>query len=302
MKQLFHAIVLCNALILISCNTSKMLSATIAPVFDKQGHRGCRGLAPENTIPAMLKAIELGVTTLEMDVCFTSDGEAITSHEPYYSHLITTLPDGKFIAQNKEKAYNIYKMTYAETLRYDVGKKPHPAFPGQVKMAATKPRLNDLVDSVEHYIAANKLAPVSYNIETKTNPLTDNLFHPAPEAFVSMLMKIIEQKGIAGRTTIQSFDPRTLQIINRQYPSIKTALLIEEHNKQTPEEQVKKLGFTPAIFSPAWKLVTPQLIKACHELNMKVIPWTVNDKQKITELKNMGVDGIISDFPNLFNE
>ncbi|MEO6720027.1 MAG: glycerophosphodiester phosphodiesterase [Ferruginibacter sp.] len=271
------------------------------PAFDKEGHRGCRGLMPENTLAAMLKGIDLGVTTIEMDVSFTKDSQAILSHEPFFNHDITTLPDGSFINAKDEKQYNLYKMNYAEILRYDVGMKPHPKFPRQFKMPVTKALLMDVIDGVENYIRDKKLPPIFYNIETKTNPITDNIYHPAPQAFVDMLMKIINEKGIGERVIIQSFDFRTLQIMHRDYPSIKTAMLIEDYDKRSLQEQIKALGFTPTIYSPAHELVNKSLVDQCHELQIKVVPWTINNKARIAELKALGVDGIITDYPDLFN-
>ena len=100
---------------------------------------------------------------------------------------------------------------------------------------------------------------------------------------------------------IQSFDFRTLQYLHKNYPAIKTAMLIEDFDKRGLEDQLKALGFLPTIYSPEYQLVTEDLVKKCHEQNIKVIPWTVNDKTNIEKLKAMGVDGIISDYPNLFN-
>ena len=117
--------------------------------FDKQGHRGCRGLMPENTIPAMLHALQLGVNTLEMDIVFTKDKVAILSHEPFFNHEITTTPAGQFIEETAEKNYNIFNMSFAETQQYDVGLKPHPRFAQQQKIAAHKPSLAALFDSVQ---------------------------------------------------------------------------------------------------------------------------------------------------------
>ena len=287
---------------LFSCSSSRMNSQSGLPRFDKEGHRGCRGLMPENTIPAMLKAVDLGVTTLEMDISFTKDNEAILSHEPFFNHEITTKQDGSFITEKEEKQYNIYKMTYAEVKRYDVGLKPHPRFPDQQKIAVYKPRLADLIDSVERYITEKKAKKVLYNIETKTMPATDNLFHPAPASFVDMLMAVINEKGIQDRVIIQSFDIRTLQYLHQKYPSIKTSLLSEADNKSSFRKQIKDLGFTPTIYSPAVALVTDALVKDCHSRKMKLVPWTVNDKNEMARLKAMGVDGLISDYPNLFNE
>lgn len=273
-----------------------------ATIFDKQGHRGCRGLMPENTIPAMLYAIDLGVTTLEMDIVFTKDSVAILSHEPFFNHEITTKKDGSFISEKEERQFNLYQMNFAETQQFDVGLKPHLRFPLQKKLAVTKPSLADLIDSVEQYISLKKLPTIFYNIETKTQPLTDNIYHPAPAVFVDRLMKVINEKGIAERVIIQSFDFRTLQYLRQYYSTIKTALLIEDYDKRSLDEQLNALAFMPAIYSPAVELVTEELIKKCHRHKIKIIPWTVNSSKKISDLKAMGVDGIISDYPDLFIE
>ena len=191
-------------------------------------------------------------------------------------------------------------MSYAETQQYDVGIKPHPRFPEQQKTKATKPLLSQVIDSAEAFARSTHRALPFYNIETKTQPLTDNIYHPAPDEFVTVLMKVILQKNISERVIIQSFDPRTLQIIHVKFPSIKTALLIEDFDKRSLDEQLRQLGFTPAIYSPAYQLVNESQVKACHQKHIKLVAWTVNNKTQITTLKQMGVDGIISDYPNLF--
>lgn len=295
-------ITLLISIIMSSCSTTQNSGGKRLPAFDKQGHRGCRGLAPENTIPAMYKAIDLGVTTLEMDIVFTKDNVAILSHEPFFNHEISSYSSGKPVESKEEKKLNIYSMTFAETQQYDVGLKPHARFPEQQKMAVHKPSLASLIDSVEAYVKLKSLKKPFYNIETKTTALTDNLFHPAPDRFVDMLMEVINSKGIADRTIIQSFDYRTLQYLHQRYPEIKTALLVEADDKNSFRKQIKDLGFTPTIYSPEFTLVTAELVKNCHKQKMKIIPWTVNDKKKIEELRTLKVDGIISDFPNLFNE
>jgi glycerophosphoryl diester phosphodiesterase len=281
------------------CHTTKQATMNL-PAFDTEAHRGGRGLMPENTIPAMLNGLSLGVTTLEMDAVITKDRQVILSHEPFFNHEITTQPDGSFIEEKEEKKYNIYTLTYAETRQYDVGMKLHPRFPQQQKIKAAKPLLSQVIDSTEAFAAAEHLPLPFYNIETKTQPLTDNIYHPAPDEFVSLLMNVIAEKKIADRVIIQSFDPRTLQIIHNKYPNIKTALLIEDFDKRSLEEQLKQLGFTPTIYSPAYKLVDETLVQTCHQKNIKVIAWTVNDKTEIIRLKRLGVDGIISDYPDLF--
>ncbi len=268
--------------------------------FDKQGHRGCRGLMPENTVPAMINAVGLGVTTLEMDVVITKDKQVILSHEPFFNHEITTKPDGTFIGEKEERQYNIYQMNYNVVAGYDVGSKPHPRFSKQEKMKAAKPRLADVFDSVNNYMMMARRPFPYYNIETKTTPATDNIYHPAPAEFVELLMKVIKEKQMEEQVIIQSFDFRTLQYLHTHYPSIKTAMLVEDFDTRTFEQQVKALGFTPTIYSPAYKLVTKELIGKCHAQNIRVIPWTINTRPEIEKYKEMGVDGIITDYPNLF--
>lgn len=269
--------------------------------FDKQGHRGCRGLMPENTIPAMFHAIGLGVTTLEMDVVMTKDKKLVLSHEPFFNHEISTKPDGTPVTAKEESSLNIYQMTYAEVASYDVGTRVHPRFPRQEKLKAVKPLLSDLLDTVKQYMTMARRPFPFFNIETKTQPLTDNIYHPEPAEFVDSLMAVIKEKQLEEQVIIQSFDFRTLQYLHQHYPAIKTAMLIEDFDKRSLDEQLKALGFSPTIYSPAYKLVNASLLKKCHALGIKVIPWTVNEKSKIDELKTMGVDGVITDFPDLFN-
>lgn len=288
------------ALILTACTHHGHKS--IAMGFDKQGHRGCRSLLPENTIPAMIKAVDLGVNTLEMDVVITKDKQVILSHEPFFNHEITTKPDGKFVTEIEERSLNIYQMTYSATQMYDVGSKPHPRFPNQQKIKVSKPLLVDVIDTVEAYCREKLLSLVNYNIETKTLPAADNIYHPAPPEFVDLLMNVILSKGIEKRVIIQSFDFRTLQYVHKKHPAIRTAMLIDEKDKRTFDDQLKSLGFTPSIYSPHFSLVTKALIQTCHEKNILVIPWTVNDPAKMKEIQLMGVDGMITDDPTLFNK
>jgi glycerophosphoryl diester phosphodiesterase len=289
-----------------SCSNEKKLhkpppKADLAG-FDIQGHRGCRGLLPENTIPAMMKALDLGVTTLEMDVVITKDKKVVLSHDQWFAQEITTKPDGTYMGEREERKFNIYWMTYEEVKTFDVGMKPHPRFPQQQKMKVVKPLLSELIDSVRQYMMTSKRAFPDYNIETKSNPEFDGVFQPKPEEFVELLMGVIKEKGIEEHVIIQSFDFRTLQYLHQHYPAIKTAMLIEDFDKRSLEDQLKVLGFTPTIYSPDYSLVNKDLLKRCHQQNIKIIPWTVNDKETIGKLKAMGVDGIITDYPNLFKE
>jgi glycerophosphoryl diester phosphodiesterase len=271
-----------------------------ASSFDKEGHRGCRGLMPENTIPAMLKAIDLGVSTLEMDASISKDRKVFLSHEPFFNHEITTKPDGSFIEAAAEKGFNMFEMNYAEIQKYDVGLKPHPRFPQQQRIAAFKPLLSQIFDTVQSYCLQKNLPIPQFNIETKTNAKTDGLFHPGPEEFVDLLVAVIQSEKMEGHVIIQSFDIRTLQYLHQKYPIFKTALLIEDFDKKPFALQLRDLGFIPTIYSPAHVLVTDLLVKQCRDAGIQIIPWTVNDLSRMQILKKMGVHGIISDFPDLF--
>lgn len=286
----------------IACNSSKRMASSVNNnAFDKQGHRGCRGLMPENTIPAMLKAIDLGVTTLEMDVVISKDNKVVVSHDPYFNENITITPQGTYLTKTEAAKRLIYMMTYDSIRKYDVGLKPHPDFPRQQKIAVHKPLLADLLDSSESH-SGEKGRTISYNIEIKSKPENDGIKHPQVEEYVDLTMAVINTKKITLRTTIQSFDIRALQVMHRKYPNVATALLIEGDDKRSLDEQLQQLGFLPSIYSPHFSLVTSSLLQQCHQKGMKVIPWTVDTIEEIKKQKQLGVDGIISDYPDLFKQ
>lgn len=269
------------------------------PVFDKEGHRGCRGLMPENTIPAMKKAIDLGVTTLEMDVVITKDKQVILSHDAYLNHRFSLTPEGRDFTKEDEPRYVLYKMDYAEIRKFDVGSKGNPGFPRQQRIKAYKPLLSEVIDTVEQYAALKSADLPRYNIETKSAEGHDGEWQPAPEEFVDLLVAVLEEKKITSRVVIQSFDKRTLQVLHRKYPDIKTSYLVGE-DKQGLDSNLAVLGFTPFIYSPHYKLVNAQLVQSCKEKGLKLIPWTPNTAEEIAQLKALGVDGIITDYPDLF--
>lgn len=280
------------ALLIIS--TQPLLAQT---KLNRQGHRGTRGLMPENTIPAMKKALDLGVTTLELDVIISKDKQVVVSHDPYMSADITTKPDGTPVTAAEQKNINLYQLTYEQIKTYDVGSKKHPQFPEQQNFRAYKPLLAELIDSVDAYAKAKKLPKPRYNIEIKMSPQTDSVYNPAPAEFVRLVMPICQQK-LGNRYNIQSFDARPLQLIHKQYPSVTLAYLTA--NPKTVAENLATLGFTPNIYSPYYKTVTDETVKFCHDKKMQIIPWTVNTKPEIDTLVKLGVDGIITDYPNLF--
>jgi glycerophosphoryl diester phosphodiesterase len=291
------------ALVILSFNSCKVrptISGPAAfPSFSAEAHRGGRGLMPENTIPAMKNAIDLGVTTLEMDAHISSDQKVILSHDDYINPLFTLDPEGKEIAKSDNKKFPLYTMSYAEIKKFDAGSKGNAGFPLQKKIKTYIPLLSEVIDSVQNHIKQSGKKQVFYNIETKSKIAGDNKLHPAPEKFVELLVEVLEEKKITPYTVIQSFDVRTLQVLNRKYPHIKTSLLVD--NNKSVEENIATLGFKPFIISPIARMVNSDFVKKAHEQNVKVIPWTANTTEDISKLKALGVDGIISDYPNLLS-
>lgn len=263
------------------------------------GHQGARGIMPENTIPGMLKALDLGVNVLDMDVVMTGDSQVVLSHEPYFNNEISLTPNGKPISLKDEKKYNIFKMNYSEVKKFDVGTKVHSRFPGQAKMKVYKPLLTEVIDSVEAYVKAHRLKKPIYNIETAFIRKGDGEFQPEASVIIEHLMTIINEKKLGKRVIIQSLDMRTLQYLHAQYPKVPTSLMVDE--KQDFEESIETLGFVPTYYSPYYVLVGKGLVDRCHEAKVKVIPWTVNSAKDFKYLINLGVDGVVTDYPNLVN-
>ena len=286
-----------------SCSSSKKIAGTKNgyPDFFKVGHRGTRGLMPENTIPAMEKGIEAGANTIEMDVHITKDGQVIVYHDESFNPDYTTMPDGSDIPKAQRKQYTFYQMNYAQIRPFIIGMKDYPAFPRQQRMASYTPLLSELIDSVEAYTKAHNMPGVYYLIEIKSNEKTDGFEQPAPEEYIQKLMAVLNTKNLGSRLFLQSFDMRPLQVLHREYPDIKLGFLTGDKNA-TFEENLNKLGFTPAFYNPSFNLVTPELVQKCHAKKIMIEPWTVNTIEDMRKLKAMGVDGIITDYPNLFSE
>jgi glycerophosphoryl diester phosphodiesterase len=266
------------------------------PKFDIQGHRGARGLAPENTIPAFIMALDSGVNTIELDVVVTKDGQLVVSHEPWMSASICTDPSGKSFDEKSERKFNLYQMTYEQVMLWDCGSKVNASYPQQNKMNVAKPLLRDVIVAVENHIKNFTRYEVDYNIEIKSLPQGDNKFHPKPEVFSDLVFNLIDQYLPLDRVVIQSFDFRVLKYWHEKYPQVRLSALVE--NKKSVNENLAELGFIPSIYSPHFKLVTKDAVKELHSKKVRVIPWTVNEPGDMLSLKGLDVDGIITDYPN----
>ena len=284
--------------ILTACSTTRMpKQIKNYPVFLKEGHRGARGYMPENTIAAMKKGIDLGANVIEVDVYITKDEQVLIAHDPYVNRSISTIPGINELSADSAKSYTWHQMNYAEIRKIDVGIKGNPAFPQQVKQAAYMPLLGELIDSIEAYTSTGK-KPVIYNIEIKSNPKFDGIYQPDAATIVRSVMEVVKSKNIGDRFYLQSFDKRQIQEVHKSYPSVVTAYLVDSKTMSV-DDHLKELGYTPEIYSPHYKLVTAQTVADCKKHNMRLVPWTVNTKNEIDSLISMGVNGIITDYPDL---
>lgn len=273
-----------------------MARGQYVPKFDVQGHRGARGLKPENTIPAFLAALDYGVTTLEMDLAVTKDKQLVVSHEPWMSSDICLNPQGEKISKRAEKNYNIYEMTYGEVAQFDCGSAGNPGFPEQEKMKVSKPLLRDVIIAVENHIKSYTLYEVDYNIEIKTSPEGDGKFHPGPEEFSDIVYSLLDEYLPLDRVVIQSFDYRVLKYWHKKYPTVRLSALVE--NTQSVDANLRKLGFDPSVYSPYFKLLSKAKVDYLHKKKIRVIPWTVDEINDMKRLKSWNVDGIITDYPD----
>ena len=270
--------------------------AQYIPRFDIQGHRGARGLRPENTIPAFTMALDSGVTTIELDVAITKDKQVIVSHEPWMSSAICLDSTGRAINEKEEKKFNIYQMTFEQVQLFDCGSTGNSKFPQQEKMKTTKPLLRDVIVAVENHIKSHATYEVDYNIEIKSSPEGDKKFHPSVEEFSDLIYQLVDEYIPLERVVIQSFDFRVLKYWHQKYPDIRLAALVE--NTKSIDANLADLGFKPSTYSPYFKLLNREKVKYLHQLRIRVVPWTVNEISDMLSLKGMGVDGLITDYPD----
>lgn len=290
-----------RSILLIFCMIATAFVSSTPPAFDLQGHRGCRGLMPENTIPAFIKALELGVTTLELDVVISRDRQVVVSHEPYFNAAFSIKPDGRPVSKKEQKELVLYQMEYAEIKRYDVGSNGNPAYPEQQKLKTYKPLLSEVIEQAEAYRTAKNLPAFSYNIELKSEPSEYNKSQPEPALFCELVQAVIRKQLPPDRVVIQSFDFAMLtewkqQASKENYPLVRLAALVE--NLRSPEKNLAELGFTPDIYSPNYRLLSADKVARLHEKGIKVIPWTVNQRDDMVQMKRWGVDGLITDYPD----
>lgn len=276
-------------LIILFCNF--FMSCNEAKSIDIQGHRGCRGLMPENTVEAFEKAIQLGVNTIELDVAVSKDNFVVVSHEPFMSRTTCLDVNGFEIPEEDDKKYNLYQMTFDSIKQFDCGTKFHPRFPKQQKLKTYKPCLDEVIKT------SKKINPnIKFNIELKSNPEYDGIFTPNPKDFVALVLKVVNDNKVFKSTNIQSFDLRILEETKKQSPKMKVALLIGAN--EDIWKKLTSMSYFPEIVSPDYKLLDEKVVRNLQAENFKVIPWTVNNVKDMQQMINFKVDGIITDYPD----
>ena len=298
------------------------LLATPSLAFDLEGHRGTRGLAPENTLAAFRRALDIGVATIETDLGMTKDGVVVISHNPNLNPDLVRDSDGHWLAGPGPQ---IRALTFAELRRYDIGRinpvsQYARSFPEQRASDGERfPKLSELFDLAK---ASGK--PVRFNIETKITP-TSGANTPDPATFARLVLAVVREANVADRVTLQSFDWRTLIEMKRLAPEIETSCLtIQTANDNTVQQAADggpspwHAGFAlrdhggslPALVKAAgcgtwsmfWRNLTSKDLTEAHALGLKVLPWTVNERDQMRSLIDLGVDGIITDYPDRLRE
>ncbi|MBX7051664.1 MAG: hypothetical protein K1X54_06490 [Flavobacteriales bacterium] len=260
------------------------------------GHRGWRGKYPENSIVAFTEAVRLGVDVLEMDVVLSSDLELMVSHDPFMHHEICRRPDGHSIAESEELSHNLYRMKRDEIQRYLIGGKAHPRFPDQLNATTYKPTFHEVVDAVHPLLTDAQRAAIHWNVEIKSRPEWDHIFHPEPAMYATVAYEQLKKTGVMEFTVIQSFDARILKELYHIDPSIKLIFLNEWENFDV-QRLTDMLGFKPYGYSPYYPFVNEKLLGWCADEHIQLITWTVNEEADIRHLLSLGVKEIISDYP-----
>jgi glycerophosphoryl diester phosphodiesterase len=296
---------------------TSVLGALPAAAFDLQGHRGARGLAPENTLPAFERALALGVSTLELDVVLSADGEVVVAHDAFLNPLFTRDAAGQWLSGSRGPL--IRSLSLAQLQTYDVGRirpgSPYAnTFARQQPVDGTRiPTLRALFERV-HLLGGHN---VRFNIETKINPEQPD-DGASPEQLTDALLQVVRDAGLLKRVSIQSFDWRTLQRVQQQEPGLPTVYLsLQSPNNNTVQSGAWTAGFKiaqhasvpamvkaagGAVWSPNGGALTQALVQQAQALGLKVIPWTINQTGDMERLIGWGVDGLITDYPDRLRE
>lgn len=265
--------------------------------FEIQAHRGARSFFPENTFQAFCKAAYLGVRVVELDLVISKDHEIIVSHDPWLSGPLCSDAHGHPLRPEDRLQHLIYEMAYRDIAEYDCGL-PHPSFPLQQRTVSNKPLLSSVFTKVDAYMVSEGMKwRMIYNLEIKSWPDKDGIFHPSPDQYAARVLRVIDNAGISDRIRIQSFDYRVVREAWKLNPQLSYGLLID--TTKNMESNLQGLGFSPRYVNPHFSLVNLDLTEYLHAQEIMMIPWTVNRKEDMHAMKHIGASGIITDYPEL---
>lgn len=259
------------------------------------GHRGCRGLYPENTLISFIEAIKMGVHAIELDVVVSGDGKIVVSHEPFMSQITCLKPDGNALTEVEDKMYNFFKMTYDEIKTFDCGLKQHPKFPNQKSTTAYKPLLSETIEVCDAFATSIK-SSVDYVIEIKSDSAYYGQFYPNPKEYVALILETLDGYAIYDRIVLKSFDIAVLNELKKVRPKQKISLLI--NREESIENKLQELTFIPEILGPYFKLLDKNTVTHYKAKGFEIYPWTINELTDMQRIMSYGVDGIIMDYPN----
>lgn len=252
-----------------------------------QAHRGARAFFAENTLQAFCKAADLGCGVIELDLCVSQDRRIVVSHDPW----IEVVSDAGLTRRW------LYSMSYEEIVRYDCGA-ASPAFPHQQRLRAVRPLLPEVFDEVEaHLQRIGRPGAMIYNLEVKSWAYRDGIAHPPPAEYAALVLRDIASSGIEKRVRLQSFDERIVSEARALMPELTLGLLVEEPS--VLDTFPDRLGFVTEYVNPRFDLVDEALVERLHGMGAKVVVWTVNAPEEMLRMQRLGVDGIITDHPEI---
>lgn len=259
------------------------------------GHRGYRGVYPENTLVGFTEAIKLGVDAIELDIVMSGDGNIVVSHEPFMSQITCLKPNGKELQESEDQQFNLYQMSYDEIKRFDCGLKVNQKFSKQKSIAVYKPLLSEVIETCDSYAKSVK-SEIEYIIEIKSDSELYEVYYPNPPEYVEAIFGVLDKYSIYERVVLKSFDVTILNEIKKQRPSQKISLLI--NRDESIEEKLKQLDFTPEILGVYFKLLSEKMVSHYKNEGFLINAWTVNKITSLQKVVDLGIDGIITDYPN----
>lgn len=258
------------------------------------GHRGSRGLQPENSLTAFAEALRQGAGGLEMDLFITKDGQVVVTHDATISHQLCVRPGGASIGEQESERLKIHQLKLEEIRPYDCGSKPNPLFPEQENTETHIPLLGDVLEAACRFARGEE--PLQFLLEIKSEPATDNIYHPEPHYFVKRVLEVVAEKNMEQQVSIISFDKRSLKEARKQNSNIRPGMPLTDGSQL--QAGLDELGFMPDLICPLYTELDEHLLNFAHKHGIALIPWTVNEEEALRKMIELEVDGIITDFPD----